>query len=117
MEKKLKSLSIIIVLILFVLFIAVEFFIIAPIFHFSFQGWFYWLWLILTIDLSWVLRFRSQNILYFSLTLMGVGGAFNVFGNFMVGEVILRLWVVVFLVGVVLFLIESGSSLPRNKNA
>lgn len=116
MRSKFKLISLVSVLLLFVLFFALKFFFVGSKFYTPFLEGVYWLWFVLVVDISWILGLKSRHLLYPSLFFMILGAIFNVFGGFIAAEVILRLWVVVFLVGVILLLIESRNSLPRIKN-
>ena len=116
MRNKLKIISFVTSFLLFLMFFSFKFLFVSPRFYTPFWEGFYWIWFALVIDTCWVFSLKTQHLLYPSMVFLVLGAVLNVFGGFVAAEVVLRLWAVIFLVGITLLLIESCNSLPRIKN-
>jgi len=117
MRNKLKIISFVTFFLLFLMFFSFKFLFAGPRFYTPFWEGFYWIWFALVVDTCWVFRLKNQHLLYPSLVFLVVGAVLNVFGASVAAEVALRLWAVVFLVGIALLLVETHNSFSRNKNA
>ena len=116
MKNKLKIISFVMFFLLFLVFFAFKFLFVGLRFYTPLLEGFYWIWFALVVDTCWVFKLKNQHLLYPSMVILVVGAILNVFGAFVAAEVALRLWAVIFLVGITLLLIESRNSLPGIKN-
>jgi positive regulator of sigma E activity len=79
------------------------------------ENWFYWVELLVILDLAWILNLKSRDILYPVIGLMLAGALFNILGVNELAEVILRISFVGLIVGVIFTLVENYKEPLRRK--
>jgi len=69
---------------------------------------FFWLELLLILNLTWIFKPRGIHLLYFAFLFTSVGGFFNIVGMNNTSEFVLRASLVVWGIGLLFYLIESA---------